>query len=201
MRATVRIFSPSSPPQAISNKPMGRKEKLTAMTQTAMLTAVMAVLAQIAVPMPSQVPLTLQTFGVTLCAWLGGKKTGVPALLVYLAAGAAGMPVFTGFRGGAAVFFGYTGGFLWGFIPLVLLCAAASEKTNRLPAVLAGGAGLLCCHLFGILQYSAVSGSGLWQSFLLCSLPYLLKDALSVLAAYFAASSVRRALRASGIHI
>ena len=45
---------------------MGRKEKLTAMTQTAMLTAVMAVLAQIAVPMPSQVPLTLQTFGVTL---------------------------------------------------------------------------------------------------------------------------------------
>ena len=34
---------------------MGRKEKLTAMTQTAMLTAVMAVLAHIAVPMPSQV--------------------------------------------------------------------------------------------------------------------------------------------------
>lgn len=178
-----------------------RNEKLLFMAQTAMLTALMAVLAQIAVPMPSHVPLTLQTFGAALCAWIGGRKKGVPALLVYLAAGAVGIPVFSGFRGGLAVLFGYTGGFLWGFIPLAILCASAGEKTQKLPALFAGIMGLFCCHILGILQYSAVSGTGLWESFLFVSAPYLLKDALSVGAAYFAAGSIRRALKAAGIQL
>ncbi len=178
---------------------MNRNEKLLAMSQTAMLTAVLAVLAQIAVPMPSNVPLTLQTFGAALCAWLGGMKKGVPAVLLYLAAGAVGMPVFAGFRGGFAVLLGYTGGFLWGFVPLALCCASAARR--RFLAVPAGLAGILCCHSIGVMQYCLTAGTGLRESFLLVSAPYLLKDILSAALAYTAALLIRRALRSAGVQL
>ncbi len=178
---------------------MNRNEKLLSMSQTAMLTAVLAVLAQIAVPMPSNVPLTLQTFGAALCAWLGGMKKGVPAVLLYLAAGAVGMPVFAGFRGGFAVLLGYTGGFLWGFVPLALCCAAAARR--RYLAVLAGLAGIFCCHGIGVLQYCLTAGTEPQEGFLLVSAPYLLKDILSAAAAYAAARFIRRALRAAGVQL
>lgn len=174
---------------------------LLAMSQTAMLTAMLAVLAQLTIPMPSSVPLTLQTFGAALCAWLGGSRRGVPAVLLYLACGAVGMPVFAGMRSGFSVLLGLTGGFLWGFVPLALCCALAAEPPRKLLAVPAGTAGLLCCHLLGTAQYALTAGMGFAESFLLVSLPYLLKDALSIGAAYFAARAIRRALGAAGIHL
>ena len=42
---------------------------------TGMMTAVLAVLSQIQIPMPSGVPVTMQTFGVALCACVLGWKT------------------------------------------------------------------------------------------------------------------------------
>lgn len=171
--------------------------KLLAMTQTAMLTAVLAVTAQIAVPLPSGVPLTLQCFGVALCAILGGVKKGIPALLLYLAAGAAGLPVFANFRGGAAMLLDYTGGFLWGFLPLAFCCAVGGGQKKPL-AILLGCVGLCLCHACGILQYMAVSGMGLRESILLVSVPYLLKDLLCIMAAFAAAIAVRRAVKAAG---
>jgi len=59
------------------------------------------------------VPLTLQNFGVLLVGLMLGSRRGFAALALYLAEGAAGMPVFnpTG-PGGLAQLFGPTGGFL-----------------------------------------------------------------------------------------
>lgn len=171
-----------------------KKVSVRMMTQTAMLTAVLAVTAQIAIPLPSGIPVTMQVFGVVLCAVIGGMKTGFPALLVYLCAGAAGMPVFAGFRGGFAVFLEQTGGFLWGFI-LLSLCCAWSSGRRKLLAVPVGIMGLLLCHLCGCLQYATYAGLSLPESFLLISLPYLPKDLLSLAAAYWVSVPIRKALR------
>ncbi len=178
---------------------MTKNEKLLAMTQIAMLTAVMAVLSQIAVPVPSNVPLTLQTFAVSLCARLGGIRKGVPAILLYLAIGAVGLPVFSGFRGGIGVLWGYTGGFLWGFLPFGLLCALGAVLRNRAAAAFAVLGGLCLCHVCGILQYAAVSDSGIVQSALLVSVPYFVKDGICAAAGCFAAAAVQRALRSAGL--
>ena len=59
-----------------------KKKKISTkdMVQIAMFTAVVAVLSQIAIPMPSGVPVTLQTLAVALCGYaLGSKKGAVPA--------------------------------------------------------------------------------------------------------------------------
>lgn len=73
-----------------------------------------AVCARVAVPLPfTPVPLTLQNFGVLLVGLSLGSRRGFLALVLYLAEGLMGMPVFspTG-PGGIAQLLGPTGGFL-----------------------------------------------------------------------------------------
>lgn len=155
----------------------------------ALFAALLTVLSQISIPLPSGIPITLQTFAVALCGYALGTKLGTLSVAVYLLLGAIGLPVFAGFMGGIGVFFGVTGGFLWGFLVMAALCG-----TGR---ILWGLPGLVICHLLGILQFMLVSGSGFGESALIVSVPFLLKDAASVVAAYFAARAVQRGLVAA----
>ena len=75
------------------------------MTVMAVFAAALAVMSQISIPMPSGVPITLQTFALALIGYSLGAKRGAMAVLVYLLLGAVGVPVFANFHGGAAVFF------------------------------------------------------------------------------------------------
>jgi biotin transport system substrate-specific component len=74
-----------------------------------------ALCARITIPLLplTPVPLTVQNLGVLLVGLLLGSRRGFAALLLYLAEGAVGLPVFnpTGL-GGIAQLFGPTGGFL-----------------------------------------------------------------------------------------
>ena len=143
--------------------------------------ALLVITAQIALPSPFGVPFTLQTFSVALCGITAGYKRGVLALSVYLVLGAAGLPVFAGFQAGLGVLFGVTGGFLWGFLPFVLLCGIPCG--HKWAQASLGLLGLVCCHLLGAVQFSLVTKTGFGQALLLCSAPYILKDILSLFAA------------------
>ena len=59
--------------------------------------AVIAVMAQISIPMPLGVPMTMQTFAITLAAVVLGSKLSAIATLVYLLLGAVGVPVLANF--------------------------------------------------------------------------------------------------------
>jgi len=78
-------------------------------------TLVTALSAQISVPW-EPVPFTLQTLGVTLCGLTLGARKATASQLAYVAAGAAGAPVFAGGAGGPQHLFGPTGGYLVAFI-------------------------------------------------------------------------------------
>jgi biotin transport system substrate-specific component len=62
------------------------------------------------------VPFTGQTFGVLLVGGALGFRRGLAALLLYLAIGAIGVPVYSEGRAGIAVIQGATGGYLVGFV-------------------------------------------------------------------------------------
>lgn len=166
------------------------KTRSRKITYTALMTALIAVCSQLSLPLPSGVPLTLQTFAVALGGYVLGLPLGVAAVAAYLALGAFGLPVFSSFRGGIGMFTGPTGGFLAGFLFLSFFCGLWSMKKNMLVNCLTGAFGLLICHLLGVLWFSSVSGNAFPRSFLLVSAPYLIKDVVSVIAARYVAGAV-----------
>ena len=104
-----------------------------------------AICAHITIPlMPlTPVPLTVQNLAVLLVGLLLGSRRGFAALVVYLAEGMSGLPVFspTG-PGGVAHLFGVTGGFLLAY-PLVAFVAGYVFERGRKTFVRATIAGIL----------------------------------------------------------
>lgn len=152
--------------------------------------ALLAVLSQISIPLPTGVPVTLQTFAVALCGYVLGVSLGGISLAVYLALGAVGLPIFAGFSGGIGSFLGVTGGFLWGFFLMSLLCGLGARQSRKWLGILLGLVGLAVCDLCGAIQFSIVMSTPLPQAFLIACVPYLAKDVVSVALGYFAAQAI-----------
>lgn len=178
---------------------MEKRMNTKAMVLIGMFTAVLAVLAQISIPMPSGVPITLQTFAVALIGYVLGCKRGITSTLIYVLLGTVGVPVFSNFRGGPGVLFDKTGGFIWGFFFLAAFCGIAAAKQNKVIMTTLPLAGLLVCHLFGIVQFVILTGMGFMAAAALVSIPYLLKDIISVFLAFMLAVVLKRALSAANI--
>lgn len=133
--------------------------KVRRMALCALCAALIAVGAFIRVPVPG-IPFTLQTFFVTLTGLLLGARLGALSALLYLAAGLAGFPVFTGGGGIGYVFepsFGYLLGFvLAAYVTGRIAHAAQPPSTRRLYA--AAFAGLAVVYLCGTAYYAALMG-------------------------------------------
>lgn len=150
--------------------------------------AVIAVCAFISIPFV--VPFTLQLFAVFCAAALLGTRRAVLSVLLYILLGAAGLPVFSGFRGGFGVLFGATGGFVIGFV----FCALTeglmvSRLGHGIPALIFSMlAGLFVCYAFGTLQYAYVAlghldKGGLRAAFGVSVLPFIVPDILKLFLA------------------
>lgn len=154
--------------------------------------AIIAVLTLITIPTPWGVPFTLQTFIIALCGYICGAKWGAVSVAVYVAVGLVGAPVFAGFKGGFGVLIGPTGGYIIGFITMVFLCGLYSEKIY-LRAIFSL-LGLLSCHILGSLWFAFVTSTNVIEAFAIASLPYLLKDIISVVCAFVIAKPLNVAL-------
>lgn len=95
------------PPLTIRNTPL----RLLAIVAGV---AILALSSRVEIPV-EPVPFTLQTLAVILTGMLLGWRLGLLIVLAWLAAGAAGLPVFAGGAGGWERFVGPTGGYLAGF--------------------------------------------------------------------------------------
>ena len=149
------------------------------MTLCSLFAALLAVCAWICIPLGDTV-LTLQTFGVFLALLLLGGKWGSLSIFLYLLLGAAGLPVFSGFRGGLGAILGVTGGFLWGFLAMGLVYWALA-RFGKFPALLAG---LAVCYGCGCLWFSVYAGGGLGLILVRCVLPYLIPDGVKLWLAF-----------------
>ena len=87
---------------------------------------VVALTAQIYIP-TTPVPFTGQTFGVLVVGGALGLRRGAAALLLYLAIGLLGVPVFAEGASGRAVLFGVTGGYLVGFVVAAAVVGRLAE--------------------------------------------------------------------------
>ena len=171
--------------QNTEKKKIGIKEICLA----AMMTAVITVCSWLSLPVMT-VPVTLQTFAIFLTLLLCGGKNGTLSILVYILLGLAGVPVFSGFRGGISALFGLTGGYIIGFL-LAGVIFLASEKLisqNLTVKVVSLMVGLAVCYTFGTLWFIRVYNmSGETISFRsalsLCVFPFLLPDMIKLVLA------------------
>lgn len=116
--------------------------------------------AQVKVYLPiSPVPITGQTFAVLMLAALLGSRRGVMAIIAYLAEGIAGLPVFVGGIGLAALI-GPTGGYLIGFIAVTYVVGRLAEMgwDRRVSTtILAMLAGEIVLYTFGVCWLAVIT--------------------------------------------
>ncbi len=93
---------------------------------------VLTLSAKIQVPF-YPVPMTLQTLALAVICLAYGTRLAVATVLVYLAQGALGVPVFAGAVAGLPYLLGPTGGYLMGFIPAALLLGYAGSRMRSRP--------------------------------------------------------------------
>ena len=99
-----------------------QRSKTFMMALCGLFAAVTAICSWISIPLGfTPVPVNLGTLAVFLTGGLLGKKYGPISLIVYTLAGAVGLPVFSGFRGGLSVLAGPTGGYIIGYIVAALI--------------------------------------------------------------------------------
>jgi biotin transport system substrate-specific component len=85
--------------------------------------------AQVSFTVPwTPVPYTLQTGAVLLSAAALGSWRGLAAMLLYLAAGAAGLHVFSDGAAGLEQILGRTGGYLLGFVAAAWVVGRLAER-------------------------------------------------------------------------
>lgn len=142
------------------------------------------------ISIPLTIPFTLQTFAVCLISALFGAPSALLSLLVYVLLGLAGIPVFAGFRGGAGVLLGATGGYILGFFFTALIVGlTASARKHGLPSLIVSmAAGVLVCYAFGTAWFMTVYARNtgpvcLGTALGWCVFPYLIPDAVKILLA------------------
>lgn len=160
------------------------KRKTLDIVYCGIFATITAILAQIAVPLPGGVPLTLQTFAVSLSGIILGSKKGFISILVYVLMGTIGLPVFSGFSVGISAIVGPTGGFILSFPIMAFIIGLFCEKTDNKILIFIGMIiALITNYLLGTIQFSVVTGSSMYNSFLVSVLPFIFVDILkSVLA-------------------
>lgn len=168
-----------------------KKTKIKKIALCALFTAIIAVTAWVSVPTPFGVNFAFSLLGVTLTAFCLGVKGALAATTVYIALGAAGLPIFSYFSGGIGVLLGPSGGFIWGFLVVAVLCGIVKQINKKSIKYTFMILSVIICHIAGIVQYSIVTGNNLLISFVTASLPFLLKDFAIVFVSEFISKKIK----------
>lgn len=161
----------------------------------AIMAALTAVMAQISIPMPMGVPMTMQTFAVTLAGVILGSKRGAISMIVYLLIGSVGIPVFSNMGGGVQFLVGPTGGFLLSFPIMAYLIGLGVEKKKQkgmfsLFLIL----GTLSNYAVGLAMYCALMDASVWTGITACVLPFIPTAVIKAVAAAILGLQVRNRL-------
>jgi biotin transport system substrate-specific component len=138
--------------------------------------ALTAIAAQIQIPM-WPVPMTMQTLAVLLVGAAMGAKRGALSLSLYLALGAAGLPVFASAKSLTGVI--PTAGYLVGFVAAAALIgylASRGFSSSPLKVALSFTLGSLVIYGFGVTGLMLALGIDLTSAIAAGVVPFLIGD-------------------------
>ena len=148
---------------------ISKNDKLNIIVLIAAMTSVICVIAPISIITPfSIVPISLSTFAIILSVYILGLFPGLASVVLYIILGFCGLPVFSGFTGGAQKVLGPTGGYIIGYIFLAIISGLFIDKFDDMRIRFFGIVlGMVILYIFGTV----------WLAF---NLNYSFKDALFV---------------------
>ncbi len=164
----------------------------------ALFAALIAVCSWITIPI-GVISITLQTMAVCITAGILGCWRGITTVAVYLAIGATGLPVFSGFNGGIGALIGPTGGYLVGFLPMVLIIGGAKHlfKGNWILLSISMVVGIAVLYAFGTAWFMILMGGKytLGGALTACVFPFILPDLIKIAVATLICSRVGKLVR------
>jgi len=155
-------------------------------------TAILLLASKIAVPLPP-VPITMQTYAVLLIGMVYGARLGAATILLFIAEGLAGLPVFAGAKPGTLVLIGPTAGYIYGWVVAAFLVGWLGERgwgrsvPRLIAAMLAGNAVI---YLFGLPWLAAFIGPK--AAFTAGLAPFVIGDALKLVLAALTVRALSR---------
>ncbi|MFT6198779.1 MAG: biotin transport system substrate-specific component [Vicingaceae bacterium] len=157
--------------------------------------ASLGVAAQLAISLPESVsvaPITGQSLAVLLVAHLLKEKWASIAVIVYLAIGTLGAPIFAGFKGGWEIFTGPSLGYFLGFILAAFVGGFLARKQQErfgfyLLQMLIGTLLILLCGWIGLFRF--LDGK---EAFVKGILPFLPGAFIKIIIGALLLSVVRR---------
>jgi biotin transport system substrate-specific component len=126
----------------------------------------LAAASQVAIPLPgTPVPITLQPLVVVLAGLVLGPTAAAASMAMYLAGGAAGLPVFAPVGApGMARLVGPTGGYLLAYPAAAVVAGMLGAAAAGRPAVafarrlLAAATGIVVLYVGGVAQLAVLTG-------------------------------------------
>lgn len=163
--------------------------------RAALFAAFIAVCSYIAIP--TAPPITLQLFAITLATYAYGGVFACASVLIYLALGAVGLPVFSGFLGGIGHLLGASGGFLFGFIAYSLIYALLERLFGKQGKrrIVYTSVSLLVLYIIGSVWYTIVYLGGGFEAYIssliVTVVPFILPDIIKIFLAYIIAERLK----------
>lgn len=178
------------------------------MALTGLFAGLLAVSSQVSIPL-GPVPHTLQIFFVLLAGLLLGSRWGFASVVVWMALGIFGLPVFAQGKAGIAVLAGPTGGFLAGFAVCAFVVGKLTEGAEygyfRTLLIMLAGLGLVYgIGLWGFMlsfQYFLHKPMSLDKAITIAAVPFLPFDIIKTAMAAYLGNKVKQALERAGYSI
>ncbi|MCM1100345.1 MAG: biotin transporter BioY [Clostridium sp.] len=174
--------------------------KIKEMAVIGLMTAVVCVLAPISFYIPiSPVPISLGSMMIYFVVTVLGARRGTVSVLLYILLGLAGLPVLSGFTGGAGKLFGPTGGYIIGYIFLALIFGFFTDhwKDRLAMQILGAILGTLALYLFGTLWLGRQLGIDFMAALWAGVIPYIPGDIVKLILAMTLGIKLRKRLHAA----
>lgn len=191
--------------RSISSQSIAKHQTITTrhLVLTGMFAAVLAVISQISLPLPTGVPITIQVFGIALVGTVLGWRLGSLATLVYIFLGCVGLPIFANFQGGIQCLLGMSGGYILGWPVMAALSGIRIKHENpfiaKISPFILAITGLMIVEFVGAFQWSLLTSEMSLGAIIAYSfVAFIPKDILITILAVIIGNRIHKSLAKAG---
>ena len=173
------------------------RNKIYAIAEIALCVSLMSVVSWFVLPVPiSPAVLSFQTVAVGLTALILSPGQCAWAMILYLAMGALGLPVFSGGTAGIGKLLGPTGGFYFGFLlSAVAMSILKGKKISFIRyTVVSVGIGIPLQHLSAVIMMCIHNGGNIMSAFISVSAPFIIGDIIKAVVTAYLGTAINKAI-------